>query len=72
MEWVYPPDWPKQSQHIRAEIKHCNQSLGIQNEMVTGHFGDDCFYLSDGGELSYNWDIVRWMPLPDPPVECGS
>lgn len=48
---------------IEVEIKHCNPKLGLQNEFVKGFFGDDGFYLTDGGELSYNWDIIRWRTV---------
>ena len=34
---------------------------------VIGHFGYDGFYMEDGSELSYNYNLTHWMPLPEPP-----
>lgn len=48
---------------IEVEVKHCNEKLNLDNQILTGHFEDDGFYLEDGGELSWNWDIIRWRSL---------
>ena len=45
---------------IEVEIKHCNEKLQEPNQVVRGQFKDDGFYFNDGGELSWNWDVIRW------------
>ena len=46
---------------ICVEVKHCGSKK--ENTYVLGKFRDDGFYLSDGGELSIDWDIIRWKIL---------
>lgn len=48
---------------IEVEVEHCKKSLNLKNEIVTGRFKEDGFYLEDGGELSINWDIVKWRKV---------
>lgn len=48
---------------IEVEIKHFNPSLKLANKIVRGSFGEDGFFLEDGDELSYNWNIVKWRHL---------
>lgn len=48
---------------IFCEIEHCNKELNEPNRFVTGHFVEDGFVFEDGGELSHNWDIVRYVPI---------
>ena len=31
---------------------------------VCGCMLDDGFYISDGGELSYTYDVICWLPIP--------
>ena len=45
---------------ICVEIKHCNPELKLNNKQLFGEFKDDGFYLTDGGELSFDWNIIRW------------
>jgi hypothetical protein len=53
----------KKNELIEVEIKHYNESLNLSNELTWGWFGDDCFYLQEGGELSYNWNIIKWRKV---------
>jgi len=47
--------------NLEVKVRHCNaKKLKLKEKTVFGKFKDDGFYLSDGGELSYNWDIVQW------------
>ena len=47
-------------QILDVRTRHCNKRLNLKDEIVTGKVADDGFYLLDGGELSYNWDIIGW------------
>ena len=58
MEWKtgnIPP-----AKMIDVKIRHCNPKLKLKDEIVSGEMCDDGFYLTDGGELSFNWDILEW------------
>lgn len=59
-------DGATQGKLIEVEIRHCNPKLNLPNEIVSGKFGDDGFYLEDGDELSWNWDIIRWREKESP------
>jgi hypothetical protein len=48
---------------LEVKIRNCNPRLNFKDEVVSGRFGDDGFYLSDGGELSFNWDIFQWRDI---------
>ena len=48
---------------IECEIRHVNKKLKEPNRIIKGHFGEDGFYFEDDGELSCDWDIVRWRRL---------
>lgn len=51
---------------IEAEVKHCNENLKLENEIVKGSVGEDNFYLEDGfNELSWNWNIIKWRVIDD-------
>jgi hypothetical protein len=52
-------------QLLEVEIQHCNKKLKLKNEIVKGKFREDGFYLDDGGELSWNWDIIKWRVADD-------
>ncbi len=68
MNWItIKQKAPPTTSTIQVKIRHCNPQLKLKDEIVAGKFGDDGFYLSDGGELSYHWDIVEWRHLT--PIE---
>lgn len=58
-------DWEKgkmeSNRVVLAEITHCNKKLKERNRFVTGQMKDDGFYFEVDGEMSYNWDIVKWI-----------
>ena len=56
---------PKQNQKIEAKVRHCNPELLLPDRIVSGFMGDDNFYLSCGGEMSFNWDILEWRELKE-------
>lgn len=51
MEWEIGGITP--GEMVDVKIRHCNKKLGLKDEIVSGYVGDDGFYLSDGGELSF-------------------
>jgi len=60
-EWVKLKDRePEHLLEIDVLIRHCNKNLKLEDRIVTGYIGDDNFYFLDGGELSFNWDIIEW------------
>ena len=65
MKWVSVTDkCPATDRPIEVKVKHCNaKKLNLKDKIVSGKFGDDGFYLIDGGELSYNWDIIQWRGI---------
>lgn len=44
---------------IEVRIRHASDK-GDKDEIVRGWMGDDNFYFEDGGELSFNWNIIEW------------
>ena len=56
----FPPNEPPKNVIISVKIRHCNPRLNLSDEIISGYMGEDNFYLKDGGELSYNWDILKW------------
>lgn len=56
-------NWPEEGQLIEAKIRHCNKKLKLKDTFVKGKYGSDGFYLSDGGELSNNWNIIEWRKI---------
>lgn len=48
----------------RAENDYSGQKIH-----VVGRFLSDGFYLEDGSEMSFNWTITHWQPLPQPPKD---
>lgn len=51
---------PKQGLLVDVKIRHCNDQLKLKDRIVTGYMGEDNFYLKEGSELSFNWDILCW------------
>jgi len=51
---------PKMNVIIKAKIRHCNPRLELPDKIVKGYMGEDNFYFIDGGELSWNWNIIEW------------
>jgi len=51
---------PKGGEIIEAFIRHVNLDLNLADTIVIGYMGDDNFYFLEGGELSWNWDIIKW------------
>ena len=51
---------PPEGKMVWVKITHCNKDLKLDDEYVKGQMKDDGFYLDDGGELSFNWDIIAW------------
>ena len=49
--------------NIEVIVTHCNKKLKLEDENLIGQFKDDGFYLKGGGELSWNWDIIKWRLL---------
>lgn len=58
-EWV-ENNSPPSERLVDVKVRHCNPSLNLPDRVVTGREGEDGFYLHDGGELSWNWDIIAW------------
>lgn len=58
--WVDGNDCDDIEEELEVLVRHCNKDLKEPDQVVRGTWGDDGFYLSDGGELSFNWDIIKW------------
>jgi len=64
MKWSSPKEpMPKNKEVFEVLIRHCNKELNLPDEIITGYWGDDNLYLEEGGELSFNWDVVGWRQI---------
>lgn len=54
---------PKENVLIEVEVEHYNSLLNIENKIIRGYMGCDNFYFEDGGELSFNWNIIKWRKV---------
>lgn len=65
-KWVSVlPSWPEPNQKVRAIIEHCKTGETKEVELDVVDEGDHLFEY-EGCELSIAWDVIKWMPLPDP------
>lgn len=65
LEWKTIKDKIKSHKVILAETTHANKELKEPNKFVTGQMKDDGFYFEEEGEMSFNWNIVRWIYIDD-------
>ena len=66
-KWVSVfPSWPEPNQKVRAIIEHCKTGETKEIELDVVDEGDHLFKY-EGCELSVAWDVIKWMPLPEPP-----
>jgi len=62
---LFPGDEPPADVEIEVVVLHCNPDLNLEPRRATGQMRDDGFYFTDGGELSWAWDIIRWRKLKE-------
>ena len=54
----------KEDDFILAEVKHCNEKLKCENQIMILQVTSDGYYIEDSwDQLSYNWDIVNFKKL---------
>ena len=61
LKWQKTADaQPPEGLVIDALVRHKNPDLQLPDQIIKGYVGCDNLYLKTGGELSYNWDIIKW------------
>ena len=66
--WISVDDrLPETGCEVLAYIKHLNPRFGPHTVVLYASASPDHFWEYDEGELSYNWNVTHWMPLPEPP-----